>query len=101
MAGTSTGTGNEPIHMTLQEVRTYLQTLYSSSSDSSDTKEISCRKKNCVNGAFVATNNNNNNNNNNHKYHARGIGNSQVRFLLCYNLQGVPNSITIKNGNYF
>lgn len=36
MAGTSGHTEGEPIHMTLQEVRHYLQTLYSSSSDCSD-----------------------------------------------------------------
>lgn len=36
LAGTSTGEATEPIHMTLQEVRQYLQNLYSSSSDSSD-----------------------------------------------------------------
>lgn len=35
LAGTSTN-DTEPIHMTLQEVRHYLQTLYSSSSDSSE-----------------------------------------------------------------
>lgn len=38
LAGTSTAEG-EPIHMTLEEVRQYLHTLYSSSSDSSDHKE--------------------------------------------------------------
>lgn len=38
VAGSSTPQG-EPIHMTLHEVRQYLQTLYSSSSDSSDHKE--------------------------------------------------------------
>lgn len=38
LAGTSTNE-TEPIHMTLQEVRHYLQTLYSSSSDSSEHRE--------------------------------------------------------------
>lgn len=38
VAGSSRPQG-EPIHMTLHEVRQYLQTLYSSSSDSSDHKE--------------------------------------------------------------
>lgn len=38
VAGSSTPQG-EPIHMTLHEVRQYLQTLYSSSSDSSEHKE--------------------------------------------------------------
>ncbi|XP_044270458.1 uncharacterized protein LOC123015071 [Tribolium madens] len=45
VAGTSAPIEGEPIHMTLQEVRHYLQTLYSSSSDSSDHKERSCRPK--------------------------------------------------------
>ncbi|XP_048525559.1 uncharacterized protein LOC109535893 isoform X3 [Dendroctonus ponderosae] len=73
VAGTSTG---EPIHMTLQEVRTYLQALYSSSSDSSEVKEVSCRKKYCTNGIFVSTNINNNNNSN--KYQSRSIGHNQI-----------------------
>lgn len=38
VAGTASS-NSEPIHMTLQEVRQYLQTLYSSSSDSSEHKE--------------------------------------------------------------
>lgn len=38
LAGTSAN-DTEPIHMTLQEVRHYLQTLYSSSSDSSEQRE--------------------------------------------------------------
>ncbi|KAF7282998.1 suppressor of Cytokine Signaling at 16D isoform X2 [Rhynchophorus ferrugineus] len=73
VAGTSTTIGTEPIHMTLQEVRTYLQTLHSSSSDSSDTKENNHRKRspNCNNGAFVINNNNNSINN---KFHSRSIG---------------------------
>ncbi|CAG9770399.1 unnamed protein product [Ceutorhynchus assimilis] len=82
VAGTSTSAGgNEPIHMTLQEVRTYLQTLYSSSSDSSDTKDFSCRKKNnCANGTLVATNNNNNNINK--KYHlTRNIGSEHHQLM--------------------
>ncbi|XP_030766171.1 probable serine/threonine-protein kinase DDB_G0278845 [Sitophilus oryzae] len=75
VAGTSATTGNEPIHMSLQEVRNYLQTLYSSSSDSSEPIESNYRKRtsNCTNGAFVINNNNNNINNNN-KYHSRSIG---------------------------
>lgn len=53
VAGSSSPQG-EPIHMTLHEVRQYLQTLYSSSSDSSDHKEkISVR-----NGDTNFTNNN-------------------------------------------
>ncbi|XP_017771704.1 PREDICTED: uncharacterized protein LOC108559077 isoform X2 [Nicrophorus vespilloides] len=44
VAGTSTTTTEaEPIHMTLQEVRQYLQTLYSSSSDSSEHKDKSTK----------------------------------------------------------
>lgn len=39
VAGSSVKHVEEPIHMTLQEVRQYLQTLYSSSSDSSEHKE--------------------------------------------------------------
>ena len=53
----------EPIHMTLQEVRQYLQNLYSSSSDSSDNKskmDIATPKHQ------YKTAHNNNNNRNNH-----------------------------------
>lgn len=53
VAGTSSP-DSEPIHMTLQEVRQYLQTLYSSSSDS-DNKERNTYKGR--EGIF-ATNNN-------------------------------------------
>lgn len=43
-------TEGEPIHMTLQEVRQYLQTLYSSSSDSSETKHKATNKQlHCTN----------------------------------------------------
>ncbi|XP_050295759.1 uncharacterized protein LOC126735718 [Anthonomus grandis grandis] len=74
VAGTSTGNGNEPIHMTLQEVRTYLQTLYSSSSDSSE-KEVNYRRKDCITSY---TSNNNNININNNKYNSRNMGNNQL-----------------------
>ncbi|XP_060535541.1 uncharacterized protein LOC132707639 [Cylas formicarius] len=63
LAGTSATHSTEPIHMTLQEVRHYLQTLYSSSSDSSDTKENPYRPK--TNSALVVANN---------KYHTRSMG---------------------------
>lgn len=56
----------EPIHMTLHEVRQYLQNLYSSSSDSSDNKskmDIATPKHQYK----TAHNNNNNNNRNNHR----------------------------------
>ncbi|XP_056636063.1 uncharacterized protein LOC130444820 [Diorhabda sublineata] len=39
LAGTSASAEGEPIHVTLQEIRHYLQTLYSSSSDSLERKE--------------------------------------------------------------
>ncbi|RZC36067.1 SH2 domain containing protein, partial [Asbolus verrucosus] len=45
VAGTSAPMEGEPIHMTLQEVRHYLQILYSSSSDSSDHKERNSKPK--------------------------------------------------------
>lgn len=54
VAGTSASTQGEPIHVTLQEIRQYLQTLYSSSSDSSEPKEISHKTKNTI----LSTNNN-------------------------------------------
>lgn len=62
VAGTSSTTGEatEPVHMTLQEVRQYLQTLYSSSSDSSEHRENK--------GAKVASRNGLVNINNNNKY---------------------------------
>ncbi|XP_049818891.1 uncharacterized protein LOC109594116 isoform X2 [Aethina tumida] len=53
VAGTSAPQG-EPIHMTLQEVRQYLQTLYSSSSDSSEPKEKIYKPK----PSILVTNNN-------------------------------------------
>lgn len=49
------GASSEPIHMSLQEVRQYLQTFYSSSSDSSDPKEINNFKSR---DPIFATNNN-------------------------------------------
>ncbi|CAG9821608.1 unnamed protein product [Phaedon cochleariae] len=57
VAGTSSPCQGEPIHMTLQEVRQYLQTLYSSSSDSSDIPDNNYKPKT----AILLTNNNNNN----------------------------------------
>lgn len=77
VAGTSATQGNEPIHMTLQEVRNYLQTLYSSSSESSDAREDPYKKKqNGKNGVIVVNNKYNNNN-----YHSRSIsciGNNHI-----------------------
>lgn len=64
VAGSSAHVDGEPIHMTLQEVRHYLQTLYSSSSDSSVHKDKDLKNKD----AIIVANNNNNNNNNNNKY---------------------------------
>lgn len=55
VAGTSAPTQGEPIHMTLQEVRQYLQTLYSSSSDSSEPHEKIYKPKTTI----IVTNNNN------------------------------------------
>lgn len=54
LAGTSASSQGEPIHMTLQEVRQYLQTLYSSSSDSSELQEKVYRPKTTI----LVTNNN-------------------------------------------
>ncbi|KAJ8966227.1 hypothetical protein NQ317_001359 [Molorchus minor] len=54
VAGTSSSVQGEPIHMTLQEVRQYLQTLYSSSSDSSEPREQIYKPKTTV----LVTNNN-------------------------------------------
>ncbi|CAH0547277.1 unnamed protein product [Brassicogethes aeneus] len=54
VAGTSAPIQGEPIHMTLQEVRQYLQTLYSSSSDSSEPKEKIYKPK----PSILVTNNN-------------------------------------------
>lgn len=54
MAGTSASVQGEPIHMTLQEVRQYLQTLYSSSSESSDQQEKNLKPK----PTMLVTNNN-------------------------------------------
>lgn len=57
----------EPIHMTLHEVRQYLQNLYSSSSDSSDNKskiDVATPKHQ---HKTAYNNNNNNNNRNNHR----------------------------------
>ncbi|XP_066157005.1 uncharacterized protein [Euwallacea fornicatus] len=63
VAGTSGSVAGEPIHMTLQEVRTYLQSLYSSSSDSSETLEVTCRKKGCPMAGFMLSNHSKSNNN--------------------------------------
>lgn len=55
----------EPIHMTLHEVRQYLQNLYSSSSDSSDNKskmDVATPKH-----QYKTVHNNNNNNRNNNR----------------------------------
>ncbi|XP_072396378.1 uncharacterized protein [Diabrotica undecimpunctata] len=54
LAGTSASIQGEPIHVTLQEIRQYLQTLYSSSSDSSDHKEKTLKPK----ANILVTNNN-------------------------------------------
>ncbi|KAI4470315.1 phosphatidylinositol 3-kinase regulatory subunit [Holotrichia oblita] len=54
VAGSSSNHETEPIHMTLQEVRQYLQTLYSSSSDSSDQKDQCIKPHNTL----IITNNN-------------------------------------------
>ncbi|KAJ8924685.1 hypothetical protein NQ315_000836 [Exocentrus adspersus] len=54
VAGTSAPVQGEPIHMTLQEVRQYLQTLYSSSSDSSEPHDKFYKPKT----AIIVTNNN-------------------------------------------
>lgn len=48
------GSSTEPIHMSLQEVRQYLQTFYSSSSDSADYKERNDKNKEPI---FVTNNN--------------------------------------------
>lgn len=74
--------------MTLQEVRTYLQTLYSSSSDSS---EASYKKRDCPSEGFVFSNNFCciNNNGINNKYHqaksfaSNNSNNRQVSYLVC------------------
>ncbi|XP_023014734.1 uncharacterized protein [Leptinotarsa decemlineata] len=54
LAGTSASIQVEPIHMTLQEVRQYLQTLYSSSSDSSEVQDKIYKPK----ATILVTNNN-------------------------------------------
>lgn len=54
VAGTSASVQGEPIHMTLHEVRQYLQTLYSSSSESSDQQEKNLKPK----PKMLVTNNN-------------------------------------------
>lgn len=60
----SAGCSNsEPIHLTLQEVRQYLHTLYSSSSDSSENKHLQETIKRFSN-PFKAFSNSENNNNN-------------------------------------
>ena len=60
----------EPIHMTLHEVRQYLQNLYSSSSDSSENKS----KADVMTPKLQhKTGHNNNNNNNNHRNNHRCI----------------------------
>jgi len=71
--------------MTLQEVRTYLQTLYSSSSDSS---EASYKKRDCPSEGFAFSNNFcciNNNGINNKYHHAKSFGsnNSNNRQVSC------------------
>ena len=48
MAGSSTHVDTEPVHMTLHEVRQYLQALYSSSSDSSDHKDVELKTHNPI-----------------------------------------------------
>lgn len=53
VAGSSANVDVEPVHMTLQQVRRYLQTLYSSSSDSSIHIDKENRNKN-----LLVTNNN-------------------------------------------
>lgn len=60
VAGSSAHIEGEPVHMTLQEVRHYLQTLYSSSSDSSVHKNYEPKNKTLVtnNNKYVADNNN-------------------------------------------
>nr|XP_022905823.1 metabotropic glutamate receptor-like protein P isoform X1 [Onthophagus taurus] len=93
VAGTSQNNHeSEPIRMTLQEVRQYLQTLYSSSSDSSEQKEyilkpnairnnninldthnVMMMKENLLHNTRVTNNSNNINNNNNKKNVVKGV----------------------------
>lgn len=83
-AGCST---NEPIHLTLQEVRQYLHTLYSSSSDSSENKHLQETFKRLsnpfktlsdnVNSSVNSENNNNNRSmNNNNNYYRKNARNT-------------------------
>nr|CAI5825817.1 unnamed protein product [Callosobruchus analis] len=55
VAGISTHIQGEPIHMTLQEVRQYLQALYSSSSDSSEAQDKMLKPKAKINKGMTNT----------------------------------------------
>nr|CAH7724297.1 unnamed protein product [Callosobruchus chinensis] len=55
VAGISTNIQGEPIHMTLQEVRQYLQALYSSSSDSSEPQDKIHKPKAKINKGMTNT----------------------------------------------
>lgn len=92
VAGTSTG---EPIHMSLQEVRTYLQALYSSSSDTSEPREISYRKRFCSNGQFVSTNINNNNNSNKYQSRSNQVENTQIYRVVTLTLYNVGGLLSV------
>lgn len=101
VAGTSTTPQcTEPIHMTLQEVRQYLQTLYSSSSDSSDQQKEKLYKPKSV----ASTNySNNNNNNNNYKYSHRTLMSSPLPNNIIIGKEPAsnknPTSTTINSFN--
>ncbi|KAK9886849.1 hypothetical protein WA026_018498 [Henosepilachna vigintioctopunctata] len=82
LAGSSTEDG-EPIHMTLEEVRHYLHTLYSSSSDSSDHKEIQTKAQPSI--IF----------NNNNKYPT----NTKAKTISAKDIRCVDNSIISDNTN--
>lgn len=82
LAGTSTADG-EPIHMTLEEVRHYLHTLYSSSSDSSDHKERLTKSQ----PPIILTNSN--------KYPT----NTKVKTISVKELQCIDSSVMNDTGN--
>ena len=89
----SAGCSNsEPIHLTLQEVRQYLHTLYSSSSDSSENKHLQETFKRFSN-PFKALNSSENNNNNtlNNYNNNNNINNN------TYHRKNNRNTIPVKN----
>ncbi|KAJ8962951.1 hypothetical protein NQ314_005668 [Rhamnusium bicolor] len=90
VAGTSAPIQGEPIHMTLQEVRQYLQTLYSSSSDSSEPQEKIYKAKTTI----LVTNNNKYPPNNNSL-----VVNKEMNCVSSTNVRSKKNTflINIKN----